>query len=149
MTTTEPPTPEPEDQEAAEEAAEDHETDDASTPAREAARYRVRAREAEEAAAAAASALESSRRAHVEALLVADGRVTSEAFWYAGAPDGIDGLLDDTGTVNAEKVAEAIGRAGKSLGLTMSRRPAVDPNQGDRAEPGPQPPTWAEVLGTR
>jgi len=92
---------------------------------REAARWRKQLRETETERDNLVGQVEALRRAEVDRL--AEGhKIRPEALWASGVE--LAALLNDAGTVDAKKVAVAVGEADERLGLNLYAPPRA-PNQ--------------------
>lgn len=114
-------------------------TDDG--PGREAAKYRRRLRDTEAERDALAATVDTLRRQIIEAALDRSP-ITAEAFW-AGGTDVAD-LLDNTGAVDVDRVAEVAAEVAARFGV---KRQAMDLGQGARGSGHAAGKGWADVLG--
>ncbi|MEP9391677.1 hypothetical protein ABLE94_05355 [Gordonia sp. VNK1] len=110
-------------------------------PSKREARYRLQLREAQAERDTLAERLEALQRSEVERL-AADLIEKPAALWTAGVK--LDTLVGDDGTIDADKVTEAVKSAREQLGLQSSqqrlRRGPVVPMEGtgtDRSRPDP------------
>lgn len=126
----------------------DAQTEDTSEPPEggnsEAAKYRRRLRDTETERDTLRGQVEALQRAEVERLA---GHLTQpSAIWAAGVE--LSDVLDDSGAVNADKVATAVTEAAETLGLARApRTPRPDPTQGGQGGTGPTGPTFADAFG--
>lgn len=126
---------------------------DQDSPNREAARYRVKLREAEarvtESEAEIArlgGVVESLQKAAVESAL--GNKITAKAFWAHRGDSGVSGLLTDDGTVDSEKVADAVDTAVQEFGLGP-RRPEPNPYAGSNNNGSESGGRWIEAFSPR
>lgn len=96
----------------------DGDTDTATDDGKEAARYRRRLRDTEKQRDVLLGQVEALQRAAIDKE-VQRHRVTPEGFWASGIT--VEQLVDDTGIIDAVKVADAVKDAVSRLGLTQKR----------------------------
>lgn len=100
----------------------------------EAARWRVKLRETEAERDALTQRVEGLQKQIITRLCEAEG-VKPDAVFAALGDDGIAGLLDDDGAVDADKVGAAVGVARDRFGIVDGpRRPMVDHTQGQNVD---------------
>ncbi|MFC0359523.1 hypothetical protein ACFFHC_06915 [Kytococcus schroeteri] len=112
----------------AEEAPEVQTAEDDGNPNAEAAKYRRKLRDAEAERDALAGRVEALQRAEAERM-AAEHMSKPNALWAAGTD--LADLLNEDGTVDAERVSQAASKAISALGLVPVRRaPKPDAAQG-------------------
>lgn len=100
-----------------------------TTGGREAARYRRRLRETETERDGLRLQLEDAQRSMIEAIAAAAGRLQRPAvLWAAGAT--VEGLLDDHGNVDPDRVLAACETAATEFGVSRAPRPNYVPSEG-------------------
>ncbi|MBF6233955.1 hypothetical protein [Nocardia farcinica] len=135
----EPPAAEPTEQEP----TDDEPKDGDEPPAREAAKYRRRLRETETERDALAARVEALQRAEVERIASA-GQVKPAALWASGAE--LAGLVREDGTVDPDKVDQALTAARESLGIPEPRGRLVVPREGHNSRPSSSRSSMASVI---
>ncbi|MGW0038409.1 hypothetical protein [Gordonia sp. NPDC003376] len=123
---------------------------DTEAPSGREARYRVRLRETEAERDALTQRVEGLQKQIITGLCEAEG-VKPDAVFAALGDDGIAGLLDDDGAVDADKVGAAVGVARERFGIVDGpRRPLPDRTQGqnhDGVGDGGPDAAWLAMLG--
>lgn len=105
--------------------------DGESTASRE-ARYRVERNEARAERDALNEQVEGLRKQIVEGMI---GDLNAKAFWAGAGVEGVADLLGDDGSVDAEKVTQAVGTAREAFGIPEGPRPPkAAPTQGQFAD---------------
>lgn len=114
-------------------------------PSREAARYRRQLRAAEAERDTLAATVERLQRRAIEDRAEQVHRmVRPAALWAAGTT--VADVTTDTGDIDPDKLAAAVGVATESLGLTPKpRAPKPDPSQGSTTA-ARSPARWADAL---
>lgn len=119
--------------------------DDEKAMNAEAAKWRRRLRESQSELKSVTEQLDAVQRQQAEALIAASG-VKPQAVW---AVTELAGVLDDDGSVSAEKVAEAVTAAREKFGIARPAKGSIVPGVGNQPAGNPRIDRWQEAFSPK
>lgn len=140
--TTDEATPLAETKDTQPEAEHQDEQDDTKAQNAEAAKYRRRLREAQAELKTVTAQLDAVQRQQIEAMLEPSG-VKPEAIW---AVTELAELLDDTGSIDPDKLAGAIEAAREKFGIPKISKGNYVPGVGNQPSAIPRADAWTDAF---
>ena len=119
--------------------------DDEKAMNAEAAKWRRKLRDTQSELKAVTAQLDAVQRQQAEALIAASG-VKPQAVW---AVTELAGVLDDDGSVSAEKVSEAVAAAREKFGIAKLSKGNVVPGVGNQPAGNPRVDRWQQAFSPK
>lgn len=120
----------------------EQDSDTVSTSA-EAARYRRKLRDAEKQLQSVTEQLNAVQKQHAENML-ADLGVKPDAIWAVAE---LADLLAEDGSIDADKLAQAVAAARERFGIPPTPKGTVVPGVGNQPASQPKLDTWTDAFG--